>query len=478
MKRMVLRASVLAGCILAARAPHATAQLLGSSEQPLTATDGTAFVVTSFTVRVPEVRNEAAQSSPTIDLSVVRVRRVGAASTRAHFMLAGGPGDSGVNLALGMARQGGALISELIDGDIIGIDQRGTGKSIPSLASAVRYELPLDRPASPELWLPIMDKAARDVAADFRARGIRLEAYNTRESADDVDAVRRALGYNKMTLWGRSYGTHLALATLRQHGSAVERVVLVSPEGPDHTWKLPSQVDAAIQRLSDRANEPALPSMMRKVIESLSKKPVTVSLVHPVTRQAVEITMGAFDIQWIASVALSDPRTLVTLPVAFREMADGNFQRIAQTALMLRSRLGVESAMKHMMDLTSGATAERRARIRREAATALLANSINFPGMELQDAWAATELTDDFRAPVESQVPALILVGDLDARTPVENAVELLTTLQSAELVVLENAAHQFDLFGAPAIRARLTQFLRGEKSTTSRITLPSLRFH
>lgn len=478
MSRAVLaKAFVLTACVVTSTVSTAAAQMRDSSEQSLTALDGTTFVVTRGTVRVPELRGAGAEPSRSIDLAVVRVRRVGSASASAHIMLAGGPGDSGVNLALGMARQGGAMIAELIDGDIIGIDQRGTGASSPNLASPVRYGLPLDQPGSPDLWLPIIAKVTRAVAGDFRARGIRLEAYNTRESADDVDAVRKALGYETVTLWGRSYGTHLALAVSRRHPSAVARVVLVSPEGPNHTWKLPSQADLVLQRLGERANMPELSSEIRGVIDRLAAKPAVVSLMHPMTGQPVSVALGAFDIQWITAQALGDPRTLATLPAAVREMAGGNFQRVAQTALMLRSRSGIESAMKHMMDLSSGATAERRARIGREAKTALLANAINFPGMELQDAWGATELEDEFRRPVTSRVPTLILVGDLDARTPVENARELVSTLPDADLVVLENAAHQFDLFGSAPVRALLAQFLRGERSTSSRLALPPLKF-
>ena len=120
---------------------------------------------------------------------------------------------------------------------------------------------------------------------------------------------------------------------------------------------------------------------------------------------------------------------------------------------------------------------ELRARIGREAATGLLANAINFPGMELQHAWGATELEDDFRQPVRSDVPTLILVGDLDARTPVENAVEIAGTLTNAQVVVLENAAHQFDLFESAPIRAVLGQFLRGERNIATRLALPPLKF-
>ena len=68
-------------------------------------------------------------------------------------------------------------------------------------------------------------------------------------------------------------------------------------------------------------------------------------------------------------------------------------------------------------------------------------------------------------------------MGDLDPRTPVVNAREIATTLPAATIVVLENATHQFDVFGSSAIRAVLGQFLRGEAVTSSTLTLPAIVF-
>ena len=74
-------------------------------------------------------------------------------------------------------------------------------------------------------------------------------------------------------------------------------------------------------------------------------------------------------------------------------------------------------------------------------------------------------LDDEFRRPVRSDVPTLILVGDLDPRTPTENAHEIASTLSRAQVITLENATHQFDLFGSAPMRALLQRFLRGSHS-------------
>jgi pimeloyl-ACP methyl ester carboxylesterase len=84
---------------------------------------------------------------------------------------------------------------------------------------------------------------------------------------------------------------------------------------------------------------------------------------------------------------------------------------------------------------------------------------------------------DGFRQPLVSDVPVLILAGDLDARTPLENGEELAATLSGARLVVVENAAHQFDVFGSAPIRAVLAAFLEGRPPTAARVSLPPIPF-
>jgi len=464
------------GLLLAGLPAPAVAQMRAVAERTMTANDGTVFIVTQATVRVPELRS-GHRPSGAIDLAVVRVRRQGQAPGKVHAILAGGPGDSGVDEVLSLARQGGAAWFALMDGDVIGIDQRGTGASRPNLASSVRYMLPLDRPGSPEVWLPLIREASRLEAARLRAEGINLNAYNTEESADDVDAVRIAFGYRRLILWGRSYGSHLALATLRRHPEGVERMILVSPEGPDHTWKSPAQIDEVLTRIAIRSAAPELIGNMRKVFDDLSRAPVSVAIVDPETRANRVVVLGSFDVQLAVAQAIGDPRALAGLPAAFREMASGNYRTIGQLAYAYRTRAGIQSAMKQTMDLSSGASDRRSVRIYREARTALLGNAMNFPGMELASAWRVAPLPPRFRMPVQSAIPVLIIVGDLDVRTPVANAKEIAATLTGARIVVVENAAHQFNLFGSREMRGLLSGFVTGRPIEETGISLPALPF-
>ncbi|MBB3061525.1 pimeloyl-ACP methyl ester carboxylesterase [Microbulbifer rhizosphaerae] len=85
--------------------------------------------------------------------------------------------------------------------------------------------------------------ALRECLAFWRESGVDLAGYNTVENTRDLDALRRHLGAKKIVLWGTSYGSHLALAALKEMEDRVERVVISSAEGLDQTVKLPARTD-------------------------------------------------------------------------------------------------------------------------------------------------------------------------------------------------------------------------------------------
>lgn len=216
---------------------------------------------------------------------------------------------------------------------------------------------------------------------------------------------------------------------------------------------------------------------IRAVLARLSERPTTVTVADPVSGRGAPSPSGRSRCNGSSPQGLGDPRLVATLRPAFRQMAEGRFEGVAQILLVRRARVGLVSAMKHMMDVSSGASPDRRRQIHDEARDALLGHAISFPGMFLAEAWApVTDLGDDFRRPITSAVPTLILVGDLDPRTPVANAHEIAPTLSAAQVVVLKNARHQFDVFGSPPVRDVLAHFLQ-QQSVADRIPLAPIVF-
>jgi pimeloyl-ACP methyl ester carboxylesterase len=177
---------------------------------------------------------------------------------------------------------------------------------------------------------------------------------------------------------------------------------------------------------------PDLLALMKSVLDKLETQPVRVEVKHPLTGKRVEVAFGKFDVQLLTAGALGQAPTMRTLPAAYVAMSRGDFTNMARLVAVSRSRRGVESAMKHMMDSSSGASPSRLHRIAREAETSLLGDALNFPYPGLSAAWGSPDLGDAFRAPLRSEVPVLFICGDLDARTPITNAEELMRGLPRA----------------------------------------------
>ncbi|MFY2763148.1 alpha/beta fold hydrolase [Arenimonas sp. MALMAid1274] len=470
--RLRLIAPLFVLALTLASPTRASSPALAATDTELTAQDGSALIITRGTLDVPARRGVA--GGPTLRIAFVRVRSGDARGDTAHLVLAGGPGASGIDGVMSLARHGRAALA-LFGGDVIGMDQRGTGQSLPKLDLPDTVALPLDAPGSAESWLPLIRAGSARAAARLRAGGVDPLAFNTVESAEDADALREALGYRSLVLWGRSYGSHLAIAIARRHGAHVQRLVLVSPEGPDHTWKLPAQVDAVIARVAERAQRPGLPGDIASVMQRLRGNPVTVRL-RDGSGHLRRIPIGVLDLQLLTLRALGDPRTLATLPAAYARMARGDFDAVAPLVLEQRRHWRLGSAMKHFTDLSAAPGAARAARIAREEGDSLLGAAVNFPGPAMSDAWGVQDLGDAFRAPWASDLPTLILVGDLDPRTPLENAHEIAQCLPNAKVVVLRNGTHQFDLFGSAPLRAVISAFL-ADAPVPDTVALPPIRF-
>src|SRR5205807_139387 len=94
-------------------------------------------------------------------------------------------------------------------GDVIALDQRGVGLSKPCLECPQALDYLLDQPGDREAMLTLYRERSQARARFCDEQGVGLCAYNTNESADDIEALRQALGVEKISLWSTSYGTHL-----------------------------------------------------------------------------------------------------------------------------------------------------------------------------------------------------------------------------------------------------------------------------
>lgn len=95
----------------------------------------------------------------------------------------------------------------------------------------------------------------------------------------------------------------------------------------------------------------------------------------------------------------------------------------------------------------------------------------------MHDAWGAPDLGDDFRAPIESDVPVLAFSGALDSNTPPWQAEETLAGFPNAIHIVVGNAGHEDMLFADRGLTMAALRFLTGEDVSDFRLALPAPRF-
>jgi pimeloyl-ACP methyl ester carboxylesterase len=171
---------------------------------------------TCATLTVPLARNGSTPG--TVSLSIERLQAGAVPTHTAVIGLAGGPGQAALPLAEGMAKE---MAPALGSRDLLVLDQRGTGSSGPLACTALE--------SSAEVFNAIGQAFERCALQIGTARG----SYTTQESVADIEAIRQAAGYEKLVLFGVSYGTKVALEYAERYPQNVESLVLDSVVPPE-----------------------------------------------------------------------------------------------------------------------------------------------------------------------------------------------------------------------------------------------------
>ncbi len=398
--------------------------------------------------------NRGSGSASELRLAFVRFSSTSASPGPPIIFLAGGPGDAATRAFRGMPLQYLNRLRAI--GDVIAFDQRGTGLSEPhDVSCPPGTPQPREQAGDPTSLLTSLRADLAACIAMKEQQGLDVQGLTTAESADDVAALAGALGASKVSLLAGSYGTHLALAVVRRHPDLVSRMVLAGVEGPDDTFKLPLRVDSVLARIA-MALRPGLAAELESLKTRLDEEPARFSFPG-----ANQILLDPWDLQrWVAG-SLGDRRDIAGFVSAVPAMLAGDYSALARWTL--RQRFPAPVNLMHVaMDCASGASAERLARIHREAGEAILGDAINFPIAGLCDLPGLPHLPDSFRAPLESDVPALLIAGTFDGRTPVANAEEVSHGMPNAVVLVIDKASH--GLMGEPEAMSRTLKFLADGK--------------
>lgn len=447
-------------------------QRLYPNEQPITFTtmDGQTTDAFSGFINVPENRNNSASRS--IKVHYVRFPATTEDSTTPIIYLAGGPGGSGINTAKYPNFRFPLFMAMREFGDVIALDQRGTGLSddLPECRSQQHLNVTTEQT---EAQVTQLYRAAAIECADFWAQqGIDIKGYNTLESAHDLNDLREHFNTPKMTLWGISYGSHLAFAAMKAYPEQIQQVVIASAEGLDQTVKLPARTDAYFARLQaaintqEKARElyPDIVTMMHRVHEKLAKNPLTVTYDNDSGKQT--LLFQEQHLQFLAAGMIADPHRSVPLLLRlYRTLDQGDVA--AQTNLLSEvlkrgyfddTQISFR-AMPMAMDIASGISKERLQLVKEQAKTSLLGLALNFPMPQLNEAIPEVTLGNDFRVNPTNAIPTLLLTGTLDGRTYPDGQLEATSGLSRLTHVTVVNAGHNL-FMRSPKVTEVIKSFL------------------
>lgn len=431
-------------------------------------------------LNVPENRDDA--KTRHIELAVLRLKALNPTTRSPILFLSGGPGQSGISHIEEEYFQ--TLIFDLQqDHDVILLDQRGSGRSTPSLVFPVPAADNKNIFLNEKRAIALHNEAAAIGLADFNKRGIDIKGYNTLQNAEDLEDLRVALKIEKINLLGVSYGTHLAFALARKHASSIDKMILIGTSGPNHMHHLPSNYDKQLDRVSALASQdsaingqvPDMRGLLRRQLAKLAASPVVIPIKDQKSKRVVQVPIGKFGLQLILRLDAGDSNDFIYFPAMLYGMEHGDY-RILQRYVERRYNQfngGFGSGISAMRQ-ASGATAERYAQIMDQGKTAILGNSMNTP--DIFGGWQNIDLGDAFRTLFRCEVPTLFISGTLDSNTPVSNVEELLPWFPKGQQLTVVNAGHE-DMLPNSEVQNEITRFFRKLEPSRKSISLPKPRF-
>jgi len=379
------------------------------------------------------------------------------------FILAGGPGMGAQEMYAGVAA---AFARIGRDRDIILLDQRGTGRSTPLTCDLdPEGELLDGRETSAEE----IDAAAGACLDKLRAEHD-VRQYTTSVAVRDLEAVRQALGYPSINLFGISYGTRVAQHYLRRHPDRVRSAVLdgVVPPGLALGPAIATDAEAALTRILARCGaQPACRSAFgdptatyRSLLAQLRAAPREVRLPDPRTGEPRTMRFGHRHLAAVLRLSSYSAAQAALLPVALHEAAaKDNFTPLASSLLMLHGSL--ESSIAAGMHYSVVCSEDipfvggvDRARL----GTTYMGTEMIDALQRVCSAWPRGPVDADFREPLDTAVPVLLLSGADDPVTPPAYGEAALRGLADARHLVLAGEGH--GQLGAPCMDKVLRDFL------------------
>ncbi len=333
--------------------------------------------------------------------------------------IAGGPGQGTVQFYAAYAQ---AFEPLRRNRDILLVDQRGTGES-------ARLDCDVDDGLTEGQFSDAETIEFTKVCIEALPHDPRF--FTTSVAVQDLEAVRLALGYPALNLYGISYGSRVAQHFARRYPDATRTVIIdgvVPPQialGPEIAIESQRAMDTIFARcVEDRDCRDAfgdVDNTFDRVLRQLREAPVNVSVPAPDTGRLESITFGATEFGAAIRLLAYHPSTIALLPLLIDEAGKGNFNPITAQYLSTVSSLGEQLAlgMHNAVACTEDAPFFQTQNVDDAALARTYMGPLLVDAMStICSVWPRGVLDDDLQTPLGGDVPVLLLSGDADPITP------------------------------------------------------------
>lgn len=416
-------------------------------------------------ITVPENRHSTSKRS--IQVAFVRLPHRGPQAGIPVFFLPPGPGIPAT--VLGRVPPYFQLLDKLRDmGDVLLIDIRGEGMSSPNLDDCPATTA-VSRHAFESLQSYVKQVAASvsSCAAYWRSQGTDLSAYSNQEIVDDIEELRRGLGYQRISLLGFSAGTDLGIEILRRHGDVVERAAFAAVGAAELRPSLPSTYDLQLEKVAfwyrmSRSDSLDLVALFDEDVKALDAIPVILTLRETKEGGEVRVRVGSAALKAIVTELLNGSVSL--LPALLSSVHDQDyslFQILVQKSF--DSFHGSMTLIGRTIDCSAPISAERAAQVQQEAQTSRFGKvrNVRLEPAVCRAAVGTAPKQERGRGSLFSTVPTLFISGSMDANTPPFDVELLAWGFPNGTHVIVKNAFHE--TLPIPAVQSVVVDFFSGQ---------------
>jgi len=404
--------------------------------------------------------NRATKAGRKIALKIVVVPALNATPSRDPvFWLQGGPGAAATQVA-GLSND--FLTDIRQERDLVFVDQRGTGDSHPLVCDIADDPSDLSRFFG-ELFPAEKIRACREQLE----KNSDLKLYTTPIAMDDLDETRAALGYGKINLAAASYGTIAALVYMRQHPAHLRAVFLLGVANTNVRQPLPFAKGAqhALDVLfedcaADNACHQAFPDLPKEfaaVMARFEQGSVTTQLVNPTTKQAETVKIARENFVERLRLLLYTTTFARFVPLIVHRAFENDYLPFETMAIRYNPGRGLARGMYLTVTCSESVPFITEPDIVQQTQGTFVGAARVRSHIAACKEWPQGAIPKSYVEPVKSNVPVLLVSGEVDASTPPWLGKEAMQRLSNGRQVNIRYYGHQLD---GPCVRTMLTEFI------------------